>query len=356
MIDKVPPLMSQISHDTRIMRLLPRLTSRQPAMSRIQRLFPVAHLLYRAIGRPAHELRWLLQSEEQIDAWVDRRLQLGEDYWLFVLGLNNSGTTLLTRILESHPRMRTLPHEGQWLTPALPHPPTHGAARTWSNRADIFHWTEQHDPTPARRIRYDWARYYPQRPGILLEKSPPNTLRSRWLQANFVPSRFVGLVRHPYALCEGARRRLKANILDTARHWNDGIRILLEDAAHLDAILLIRYEDLTHQPNSTMTSIESFLGFEPGSLSPERFVDIRASYIRDESGPLRNMNASSFARLDREERIQIATICGELMERLGYATDPDPHNETSAGVIPGRAPRGRGWLDTTSGQQIETSD
>ncbi|QVL47841.1 MAG: sulfotransferase [Thiocapsa sp.] len=283
----------------------------------------------------------MTQDPVALDAWVEQRLDLGHSPWLFILGLNNSGTTLLTRVLEQHPMIRSLPHEGQWLTPALPHPPTFGAARTWSSRADIFHWIETDDPSPARRIRYDWAHYYPDRPGILLEKSPPNTLRSRWLEANFSPSRFIGIVRHPYALCEGAQRRLGVPVDETARHWRNGTGILLDDAEHLRHVVLMRYEDLTAHPAPLLRRLEAFLDVPPASLDETVLGDIKASYIRKESAPLRNMNPESFARLSHADRERIAAICGDLMDRIGYETLPI---EGADGLVGGVAPQGHAWL------------
>ena len=67
-----------------------------------------------------HNLRWHFRSREYLTHWTQQRLQLGNHYWLFILGLNNSGTTLLHDLLKSHPAMRWLPNEGQYLTGALP--------------------------------------------------------------------------------------------------------------------------------------------------------------------------------------------------------------------------------------------
>ena len=52
-------------------------------------------------GRPLHDLRWKVSSDESISRWMEERLQIDDDYWLFVLGLNNSGTSIIQRILTS---------------------------------------------------------------------------------------------------------------------------------------------------------------------------------------------------------------------------------------------------------------
>ena len=55
-------------------------------------------------------------------ARLDRIMCADGAYWLFILGVNNSGTTILSKILETHPEIRTLPKEGQHLTTAFPKP------------------------------------------------------------------------------------------------------------------------------------------------------------------------------------------------------------------------------------------
>ena len=188
----------------------------------------------RVVGLSLHDLRWALSSERSISAWIDKRLQIDDDYWLFVLGLNNSGTSIFHRVLAAHPRIRRLPEEGQALTTVFPRGNQYGVARAWTQRLDVYRLTEDDDPAPARRAMYDWLYYYEPRPGILLEKSPPDAIRGRWLQRNFEPSRFIVVVRHPYAVAEGIRRRTGLPIEQAARHWLVGNELLLDDVDHLD--------------------------------------------------------------------------------------------------------------------------
>jgi Sulfotransferase family len=266
----------------------------------------------------AHNLRWHLRSRRYLAQWTQDRLELDGNFWLFILGLNNSGTTLLADLLKSHPNMRWLPNEGQYLTGALPQARAHGVARKFSQRMDVFHWTEASDPAPALRIQYDWAPHYQRRPGILLEKSPPNTLRSRWLQHHFRPSRFVAIIRHPYAVCEGIRRREGFSIADAALHWTRAHEQMLDDMTRLQHCLCFTYEDLCARPADHLLQLQRFLGlevpFHPNVLAtPRRIhnIDRSAELIRDfNSRSLQQLSASDLAVIDR--------IAGPLMERLGY--------------------------------------
>jgi hypothetical protein len=265
-----------------------------------------------------HNLRWRLTGSNRLAKWTERRLQLDKHHWLFILGLNNSGTTLVHDLLTSHPAMRWLPNEGQYLTGALPLPRTYGVPRNFSRRMDVFHWTEADDAAPASRIKYDWAPYYAPRPGILLEKTPPNILRSRWLQQNFRPSRFLGIIRHPYAVCEGIRRREGHSIEEAALHWVRSNECLLEDGGHLQHFLWFRYEDLCLRPADHLRRIETFLElnipFDLTGLATPRHIhniDARPQLIH-------NFNERSLQQLSAADTSTIDRIAGPLMARLRY--------------------------------------
>jgi hypothetical protein len=266
----------------------------------------------------AHALHWRLMPRDYLVEWTRQRLQLDGNYWLFILGLNNSGTTLLVDLLKTHPRMRWLPNEGQYLTGALPLPRDYGVPRRFAERLDVFHWTEANDPGPALRIQYDWARHYQPRPGILLEKSPPNTLRSRWFQHNFRPSRFLAITRHPYAVCEGIRRREGHSIDEAARHWVLANEWMLDDITHLQHCLFMTYEDLCFRPQHYLTQMQAFLGlevpFDPQVLSTPR----RIHNIDGTPELIRNFNERSLQELSAHDVATIDRIAGPMMERLRY--------------------------------------
>jgi hypothetical protein len=270
------------------------------------------------LGLPAHELRWRLSSPQARARWADERLALDGDYWLFLLGLNNSGTSILSRILASHPRVRSLPNEGQLLTPAFPKAPRYGVGRNWTKRPDVFRWTETSDPAPALRARFDWAYLVEPGPGILLEKSPPDTIRARWLQANFRPSRFVALTRHPYAVCEGIRRRTDLSIEEAANHWTRGNELLLEDVEQLEHCLMLTYESLTERPQEELERVRAFLELEEPFDRGVVSAPILMHNITGKAQPIQNLNARSVERLSAAELAEIDRIAGTLMERLGY--------------------------------------
>lgn len=269
-----------------------------------------------------HDLDWKVRGSDAALHRIDRHLHLADRwFWLFGLGVNNSGTTILYALLRRHPEFRVLPKEGHRLTDALTHPAELGISRMWSRDLDRFHMTEADDPTPAAKARYDWLHYFERRPGILFEKSPPNTVRSRWLAANFSPARFLVIFRDPYAVAEGVRRRVEGvDIREAARHWALGNGTLLDDLEHIDPNVVHRltYEDLCEQGETELERLEKFLGL---TVPIDRAVlrqPLTSRNVDGVSQPLTNYNARSHERLSAEDIAIINDEAGDVIDRLGY--------------------------------------
>lgn len=266
--------------------------------------------------------QFLIYLQEEYSRWasarLDRKMCTDDAYWLFILGVNNSGTTILANILGTHPDIRTLPAEGQQLTTAFPRPDLLGVGRLWSSRMDIFRWSEDHDPRPALRAKKDWAGLYSKHMGMLLEKSPPNTVRSLWLQRNFTPSRFIAITRSPYAVCEGIRRRKKYSIQQAALHWNVANNCLIVDLKKIENHLLIKYEDFVADPKKILANIEVFLELK-SPFEVYEAMNVRAHSIEGTTHGLQNLNDASIENLSLVDIQEINNTCGELMQQLGYS-------------------------------------
>jgi hypothetical protein len=265
-----------------------------------------------------YELRWRLLPEAYMRRWTDKRLELGPFYWLFIMGCNNSGTTLLRKILESHPDIRSLPVEGQVLTRAIPRSTGPRFGRVFTQMNDQIRWTEDSDNRCVPRVRYDWANRFPGKPpGVLLEKSPPNSVRSRWLQRNFSPARFITLVRNPYAVCEGINRRDMHSIEEAAVHWKCVYDILETDNAYLEKNLFVRYEDICDRPEETVKRIEDFLELTPFDWNILNDA-IKVHNMDDEARTIANYYERSIERLTEEDIRMITDVLGEKMTEFGY--------------------------------------
>ena len=248
------------------------------------------------------------------------RLERDNLSWLFVLGINNSGTTLLDTLLGEHEQISQLPEEGQRLSRALSRPNPMKVRRLWTERLDAFRMVPgSGHGLSASRLTWDWLAHHPadRRLRYLMEKSPPNTVRGTWLQHHFGPTAFLALTRSPYAVAEGIRRREGCTIERAARHWTVANTILLDDLVELDNAMLLSYEELCANPSEQMNRITRFLGTAPyADACLEQPLDIHNA--EDEESPIRNFNDSSFERLSADELRKIEDIAGDLMSRLGY--------------------------------------
>jgi len=125
-------------------------------------------------------------------------------------------------------------------------------------------------------------------------------------------------VRHPYAVCEGVRRREGLPIEEAALHWRRGNEIMLDDAESLERFLLVTYEGFAAHPQEELDRIESFLELEEPfdrdvleEPLPHHNVDGRVQRLT-------NLNEKSLERLAPDEIETINRVAGPLMERLGY--------------------------------------
>jgi hypothetical protein len=134
-----------------------------------------------------------------------------EPVFLFVLCTPYCGSTALAKILDTSKKAVTLHDsgEGQWLVPGL------NQAGRWDPEMYID-WDS---------VRSVWLDNYQTKKkqnnniAVVIEKSPPNTVRAEQLIKNFQRTAFLGYVRNPYATCSSIHFRywLPGNILPDYR-------------------------------------------------------------------------------------------------------------------------------------------
>ncbi len=242
---------------------------------------------------------------------------------MFVVGCYNSGTTLLAELLGRHSRISALPTEGHFITDQLVRDYDVGLPRMWVEREDLFRMTESSEGPDVVRLKKEWGARLDLRKPVLLEKSPPNGARTRWLQARFENAYFIAIVRNGYAVAAGIRKKAEPHhiagerwpIEMAAYQWARSNEVLLEDAAHLDRLHWVRYEDLASSPESTLRGTLSFLGLElePQVLSADSLT------IHERSGPLQDLNEPSIRRLSQEDIQRINGVAEGMLRHYGYA-------------------------------------
>jgi hypothetical protein len=238
------------------------------------------------------------------------------DKWVFIVGTYNSGNTLLHRILAAHPDVGVLPTEGQFLTAELATPSSHGLRRLWALKPELFYLDENSNaPIDVLKLKRQWGIHFNDvtKP-VLLEKTPTNAARTRWLQNHFERAHFIGIVRNGYAVAEGIRRKEGHPVDVAALVWARSNEIMLRDFEKLEHRILIRYEALTESFDASMDEVWSFLELEP----PKESLAERIWRVHEQYSPITNMNDRSIAALTEEDRRRIEANAGDLLVRLGY--------------------------------------
>jgi hypothetical protein len=187
---------------------------------------------------------------------------------------------MLYRSLDEHPEISALSgtpvttNEGQYVQTIYPSDPWHGKGGRFAFRPEARFTEDSPLATPAnrRKLFEEWSRYWDLSKPYLLEKSPPNLIRTRFLQAMFPDSYFVVLLRHPIPVTLATQPWGGDPVHRLVEHWLRAHELFVEDVPRLARVHVLRYEDLVADPDSTLGRVFAFLGLDdpsPGRPSAE---------------------------------------------------------------------------------------
>jgi len=190
---------------------------------------------------------------------------------VFICGLHRSGTSLLHRCIGGHPATSAFANtgvdedEGQHLQNVYPVDGQHGGPGRFGFQpsARLTEASDLVDDDKRARLFDQWSRYWDLSKSHLVEKSPPNLIRMRFLQAMFPGAQFIVLLRHPIAVSYATGKWSNTRFHNLIHHWLVCHKIMLEDLPHLQQALLLRYEDFVREPECSLARIWSFLDLPP---------------------------------------------------------------------------------------------
>lgn len=222
-------------------------------------------------------------------------MDINDHHFVFVCGLHRSGTSVLFRSLRDHPEISGFENtaspedEGMHLQTVYRPSGAYGGAGEFAFHEQA-HLTEQSPLVTEenrRKLWSEWAPYWDLSKRFLLEKSPPNIVRTRFLEAMLPRTSFILMMRHPLAVSFATRkwyRHYRINWRSLSRimeHWLVAHEIFLEDQQHLkSASMVIKYEDFVAEPQLWVSKIQAMLGMEPHPTSQKILSNVNQKYFQ----------------------------------------------------------------------------
>ena len=187
--------------------------------------------------------------------------------FVFISGLHRSGTSLFYKILDSQENFSALTNtneiedEGQFVQSVyLPAFNFGGVGRFGFNEASALDETSDLITNSNREKLYDeWSRFWDKEKEYLVEKSPPNITKTRFLQEMFPNSFFINITRHPIATSLASQKWSKTSLDSLIDHWIVCHKIYNNDKDLLKRCINFKYEDLIENTDETLKIISEFL-------------------------------------------------------------------------------------------------
>ena len=150
----------------------------------------------------------------------------------------------------------------------------------------------------AERLLALWAPHWSLDRTVLLEKSPPNLIRARFLQALFPEAAFVIVVRHPVAVALATQKWSRTSVGSLLRHWLAAHRTFEADRPSLHRVLVVSYEGLARDPPGTLARVQELAGLSPRAPEGQVRPDGNTAYFEQwrKLGPRSRLLARRFER------------------------------------------------------------
>lgn len=231
---------------------------------------------------------------------------------------------MLYRYLGEHPEISALSgtprpaNEGQHNQTVYPSDTWYGKAGRFAFRPEARFTEDSPLVTEEnrRRLFEEWSRFWDTSRPYLLEKSPPNLIRTRFLQAMFPDSYFVAILRHPIPNALATQKwdpHTRPHSL--IEHWLRAHELFAEDVPHVRRLHVLRYEDLVDDPDVELGRLFAFLGLDDPNPGRERAAGVNADNFQADRTLRTGVNEKYFEAWRARRRALAAYVYCTALER-----------------------------------------
>jgi len=273
----------------------------------------------------------------------------------FIIGSGRSGTTLLRRILQSHPLI-DIPPESHGAIPIAVKKFYRYRGADWQDivsivlgqflsieRFSFWHvdlssaFVELTRIEPEKRslaiiidtiFQYHLKQHKPQA-RIWGDKTPVNTIRLKWIHRLFPEAKYIHMLRDGRDVANSFyKARLFPDLETAALRWNLSVKTVEKFKQKIPShkMLTVRYENLVQNPQENVEKVCRFLSIEfiPEMLNEEPINGLGDSHVTHHQKVLTPISTDSIGRwkteLSPEQQKIITRIMKKWLIKLGYMT------------------------------------
>lgn len=207
--------------------------------------------------------------------------------FIFLGGMHRSGTSLLHEIIRGHEQISGFSDtgvdedEGQHLQSVYEPAISFGGPgkfafdkRSYMNEVHPLATSEN-----AQKIYEEWSPHYDLSCPYLIEKSPPNLIRTRFFQKLYPNSKFIIIFRHPLAISYATEKWSKTSISSLLDHTLKAYEAFFKDMRSLNSVYILRYEEFVKEPQKVIENVFNYLSLDPVEITHSIRSNINDKYF-----------------------------------------------------------------------------
>jgi len=222
-----------------------------------------------------------------------------ENQHVFILCANHSGSTALYLLMSTSPNVSVIKSNGSILEGQIvPRVKSHMPYAKESDKGlfylhkktykafENYNWKE---------IKKEWFKHWDVKCPVLVEKSTTNLYRKNMLEENFYNSKFLIMVRNPYAMCESIKKKHHVDVKLAIKHWIDTTEQQIHNFNQNS--LIFTYEQLC---DNTKDIVLKIIDFVPKIVNLEYKSYLNRPRYESICG-FKNMNSEQINKLSNKE-------------------------------------------------------